>query len=230
VTAPELVVALDVPALPDALRLVDLLGESVRCYKLGPVLYVADGPAAIRALRDRGKRVFLDLKWHDIPVTVAAAVVAAAEAGASLATVHLAGGPRMLEAAVTARRDDLALIGVGVLTSLGPEEYASVVGRPVGDIVGEQTRLVRLGVTAGLDGYVAAAGEVRGIRALAGARATIVVPGVRRAGETGGDQTRVATPREAARAGADLLVVGRPITGSADPRREAAAIVAEAQL
>jgi orotidine-5'-phosphate decarboxylase len=229
VTPPELVVALDLPAARDALRLVDQLGELAGCYKVGPVLHVSDGPAVIRALRERGKRVFLDLKWHDIPATVGSAVASAAEAGVSLATLHLAGGPRMLEAAVTAPRDGLALIGVGVLTSLGPEEYASVVGRPVGDIAAEQARLVRLGVTAGLDGYVAAAAEARAIRAVAGVRATIVVPGVRRSGETAGDQTRVATPREAARAGADLLVVGRPITASADPRREAMAIVAEAK-
>jgi orotidine-5'-phosphate decarboxylase len=228
VSVPELVVALDLPATHDALRLVDLLGDLARWYKIGPVLYVADGPAAVRALRDRGKQVFLDLKWHDIPATVGAAVATAAAAGVSLATVHLAGGPRMLEAAVSSRRDGLGLIGVGVLTSLGPEEYAGVVGRPVGEIAAEQVRLVRLGVSAGLDGYVAAAGEVRAIRAIAGARATIVVPGVRRSGESAGDQARVATPGEAARAGADLLVVGRPITTSADPRREATAILQEA--
>lgn len=226
-TPPELVVALDLPTARDALRLVDLLDELAHCYKIGPVLYGSDGPAVIRALRDRGRRVFLDLKWHDIPTTVGAAVAAAAAAGVSLATVHLAGGPRMLEAAVTARHDGLAVIGVGVLTSLGPEEYASVVGRPVGDIATEQARLVRLGAAAGLDGYVAAAGEARAIRAVAGAGAVIVVPGVRRSGEVAGDQRRVATPREAARAGADLLVVGRPITAAADPRREALAIAAE---
>jgi len=229
VTVPELVVALDLPTARDALQLVDRLGELTRWYKIGPVLYLADGPAAVRALRDRGKRVFLDLKWHDIPATVGGAVAAAAAAGVSLATLHLAGGARMLEAAAAARRDGLALIGVGVLTSLGPEEYAAVVGRPVGDIASEQTRLVRLGVAAGLNGYVAAAGEVRAIRAVAGAQVMMVVPGVRRSGEAAGDQTRVATPREAARAGADLLVVGRPITASADPRREAAAIMAEAR-
>lgn len=225
----ELVVALDVPTTREALRLVDVLGELVAWYKIGPVLYVGDGPAAVRALRDRDKRVFLDLKWHDIPATVAGAVAAAVAAGVSLATVHLAGGARMLEAAVAARREPVALLGVGVLTSLGPEEYAGVVGRPVGDIAGEQARLVRLGVSAGLDGYVAAAGEVRAIRALAGARATVVVPGVRRSGAAAGDQARIATPHEAARAGADFLVVGRPITASADPRREAAAVVAEAR-
>jgi orotidine-5'-phosphate decarboxylase len=228
-TPPELVVALDLASAQDAIRLVDLLGDLAGWYKLGPVLYVSDGPAVIRALRERGKRVFLDLKWHDIPATVGSAITSAAGAGVALATVHLAGGPRMLQAAVAAPREGLAVIGVGVLTSLGPEEYASIVGRPVGDIASEQARLVRLGVTAGLDGYVAAAGEARAIRALSGGRATIVVPGVRRSGEAPGDQTRVATPREAARAGADLLVVGRPITTARDPRGEATAIVAEAR-
>ena len=226
---PELVVALDMPTARDALRLVDVLGELALWYKIGPVLFVADGPAAVRALRERGKRVFLDLKWHDIPASVGAAVAAAASAGVSLSTVHLAGGPRMLEAAVAARRDGLALIGVGVLTSLVPEEYAGVVGRPVGDLAAEQTRLVRLGMAAGLDGYVAAAREVQAIRAVAGSRVTIVVPGIRRSGESAADQARIATPAEAARAGADLLVVGRPITASADPRREASAIIAESR-
>ena len=227
--APELVVALDLPAVRDAIRLTDALGELVTWYKVGPALFVADGPAAVRALKERGKRVFLDLKWHDIPATVSAAVTAAAEAGVAAATVHLGGGPRMLEAAAAARRGGLALIGVGVLTSLGTEEYARVVGRPVGEMADEQSRLVRLGIAAGLDGYVAAASEARAVRRLAGANATIVVPGVRRAEDVAGDQTRIATPREAVQAGADLLVVGRPITASADPRREATAIMAAAR-
>jgi orotidine-5'-phosphate decarboxylase len=223
----ELVVALDLRRAREALALVDGLGRAADWYKIGSALYVSDGPAMVRELRDRGKRVFLDLKWHDIPSTVARAVVSAAEAGVALATVHLTGGPRMLEAAAAARSGGLKLAGVGVLTSLGAEEYGGVVGRRVTDVAAEQCRLVCLGVAAGLDGYVAAAGEARAVRDAAGGRALIVVTGVRRARQDVADQARAATPREAAQAGADLVVVGRPITSAPDPGREAMAILEE---
>ena len=223
----ELVVALDLPGARAALALVDRLGEAVRWYKVGPVLHVADGPAVVRALRERGRQVFLDLKWHDIPNTVAGAVQAAVAAGVGLATVHLAGGGRMLEAAARARAGGIRLVGVGVLTSLDAADYGAVVGRPAGDLAAEQQRLVQLGVAAGLDGYVSAASEARAVRAAAGAGAVIVVPGVRRASRAAGDQVRTATPREAVEAGADYLVVGRPVTGAADPVEEARATMAE---
>ena len=226
-----LVVALDLATAREALALVDRLGDAAAWYKIGPRLHVADGPGVVRELLGRGKRVFLDLKWHDIPNTVAGAVEAAAAQGVSLATVHLAGGQRMLAAAAAARQGGLRLVGVGVLTSLGAAEFGAVIGRvaPLPDLLVEQQRLVRLGLEAGLDGYVAAAAEARAIRALAGPDALLVVPGIRRAGDTGGDQVRTATPGEAVQAGADLLVVGRPITGARDPRREALAVVAEAR-
>ncbi len=229
---PSLVVALDVADPGHALGLVDALGDAVEWYKVGPVLHVADGPAVVRTLRAQGKQVFLDLKWHDIPNTVAGAVAAAARAGAALATVHLAGGAKMLEAAV-ASRAKLRLLGVGVLTSLGPDDYAGVVGRPVADLGQEQRRLVRLGVAAGLDGYVAAAAEAAAVRVVAGARTLVAVPGVRRSGGGGRegdgvlDQVRVATPSDAVGAGADFVVVGRPITGAPDPRAEALAVLEE---
>ncbi len=225
----EVIVALDLASPAAALALVDRLGDAVRWYKVGPVLHVADGPAVVRALKERGKHVFLDLKWHDIPSTVAGAVTAASAAGVGLATVHLAGGAAMLEAAVEARREGLRLVGVGVLTSLGAAAYGAIVGRPVADLAEEQRRLVRLGAAAGLDGFVTAAAEARTVRAVAGPRAVLVVPGVRRAADAAGDQVRTATPAEATEAGADFLVVGRPITGAADPRREAAAMAAEAR-
>lgn len=230
---PELIVALDLPSARAALDLVDRLGDAVRWYKVGPVLHVADGPAVVRALRERGRSVFLDLKWHDIPSTVAGAVTAAREGGVALATVHLAGGARMLAAAVAARGaagapgDGLRLVGVGVLTSLDADGYAAVVGRPVPDVAAEQQRLVRLGVEAGLDGFVAAAPEAHAVRAAAGPRALIVVPGVRRVTDAAADQARTATPREAVEAGADYVVVGRPVTRAADPAREALALAAE---
>lgn len=219
--------ALDERTTRAALALVDAIGVAVQWYKIGPVLYVADGPAAVRELQGRGKRVFLDLKWHDIPNTVAGAVASAADLGVALATVHLAGGPRMLEAAARARSGALELLGVGVLTSLDAGLYGGIVGRAVTNVAEEQCRLVRLGVQAGLDGYVAAAPEARAVRAAAGADARIAVTGIRRSGDATGDQSRTATPRDAVRAGADFLVVGRPITAAADPGLEAAAIAAE---
>lgn len=225
----ELVVALDAGTLKQALALVDAVGDAAGWYKVGPVLCISEGASVVQELRSRGKKVFLDLKWHDIPNTVSRAVAVAGELGVSLATVHLAGGARMLEAAVRSRGGDLRLVGVGVLTSFDATQYAEVVGRAVTDIQDEQRRLVRYGVNAGLDGYVTAATEARAVRAVAGARALIVVPGIRRASDVPGDQARTATPHEAAEAGADLLVVGRPVTAAADPRREAVAIAREAQ-
>jgi orotidine-5'-phosphate decarboxylase len=225
----ELAVALDAGPLPRALALVDAIGDAVRWYKVGPVLCISEGAAVVRELRARGKRVFLDLKWHDIPNTVSRAVAVAGDVGVALATVHLAGGVRMLEAAVQAKAGELRLLGVGVLTSLDAGQYGDVVGRAVADVREEQRRLVRAGVTAGLDGFVSAASEVEAVRAVAGARSFIVVPGIRRAADPAGDQARTATPREALQAGADLLVVGRPITAAPDPRREAEAIAREAQ-
>ena len=225
----ELAIALDNGPMREALALVDAIGDAAQWYKVGPVLCVTEGAAVIRELHSRGKRVFLDLKWHDIPNTVARAVAMAGEVGASLATVHLAGGARMLEAAVRAKSGDLRLVGVGVLTSLDARQYSEAVGRTVTDMQDEQRRLVRLGVNAGLDGYVSATPEIAAVRAVAGARALIVVPGIRRTADAAGDQARTATPLEAARAGADLLVVGRPVTAAADPRREAEAIAREAQ-
>ena len=223
----RLVVALDLADPRDALALVDRLGDAVSWYKVGPVLHVAEGPAVVRALRERGKQVFLDLKWHDIPNTVAGAVAAAADAGVALATVHLSGGARMLDAAVGARRAGLRLVGVGVLTSFGPSDFGLVVGRPVTDLAEEQRRMVRAGMAAGLDGYVTAAAEARAVRALAGDGAALVIPGVRRASDATQDQVRTATPREAVEAGADFVVVGRPVARAADPRAEALALAGE---
>jgi orotidine-5'-phosphate decarboxylase len=224
---PDLIVALDLP--PEAaLALVERIGDAVRWYKVGPVLHVAPGGGAvIGALKQRGKHVFLDLKWHDIPNTVAGAVAAAADAGVDLATVHLSGGPRMLAAACGARTGALRVIGVGVLTSLDAAALGRVVGRQVPDLAEEQRRLVQLGVEAGLDGYVTAAAEAREVRNVVGPGAVLVVPGVRRKGQGAGDQVRTATPREAVAAGADVLVIGRPITGAADPRAEARACLDE---
>jgi orotidine-5'-phosphate decarboxylase len=215
---PELCVALDVSSVRDAVAIADAVGDTATWYKVGPVLHVKDGAALLRELDARGKRVFLDLKWHDIPNTVAGAVSAASALGVSLATVHLLGGAKMLEAAARARNGGgTRIIGVGMLTSHSAADFGDVVGRRIDDASQEQERLIRLALGAGLDGFVSAVAEVARVRAIAGPKAFLVTPGIRRAGDAAGDQQRTATPAEAVQAGSDLLVVGRPISGAANP-------------
>ncbi len=223
----ELAVALDLPDAAGALRLVDRLCGEVPWFKVGAQLYAAEGPAVVRAIAARGGRVFLDLKWHDIPAQVGGAVAAAAALGAALATVHLAGGRAMLEAAARAGGGGLRLVGVGVLTSLDAAGYGEVVGRPVDDLEAELLRLARIGMAAGLDGVVASPREVRRLRAELGAGPFLVVPGIRRRDESPDDQARTATPAEAVAGGADLLVVGRPVTAAPAPRAAARALLEE---
>ena len=211
----EIVLALDVPTGRDALALVDGL-PGLRWVKIGPVLFVREGPALVRACRDRGLHVFLDLKWHDIPTTVAGAVTAARDLGVTLATVHCLGGPRMLEAAVRAA-GELALVGVTVLTSHSSAGYAEAVGRPSVELGAEVARLARSAAQAGLQGVVCSPHEVTLVRNILPEGALVVVPGIRRAGEATGDQVRVAGARDAAQAGATHLVVGRPVLQAADP-------------
>ena len=223
----DLVVALDLPDGASALRIADRLAGTVGWFKVGAQLYAAEGPGVVRELTARGARVFLDLKWHDIPSAVGGAVTASALMGASLATVHLSGGRAMLEAAARAASGRLSLVGVGVLTSLDAAAYAEVVGREVGDLGAELQRLARMGMEAGLDGAVCSPHEAARLRVSLGQRALLVVPGIRRAGEGTGDQARTASPAEAVAAGADLLVVGRPVTGVADPKGAALALLEE---
>jgi orotidine-5'-phosphate decarboxylase len=225
---PDLAIALDLPNVRAALALVDAVGGETAWYKVGPVLFVRDGPALVRELTGRGKRVFLDLKWHDIPNTVGGAVTAAAALGCELATLHLSGGRAMLESAVSSREGSgLKLIGIGVLTSFTAADYGAVMARGITDVGEEQERLVRFALGAGLDGFVAAASETPRIRRAAGDGALLVSPGIRRAGAAADDQRRVATPAEAVKAGSDLLVVGRPVSGAKDPAAEVRAIRAE---
>jgi orotidine-5'-phosphate decarboxylase len=220
----ELVIALDVPDGAGALALVESLHDVATWFKVGSVLFAAEGPHIVRDIVGRGARVFLDLKWHDIPSTVAAAVEGAAAMGVALVTVHLAGGAAMLAAASRAASGRLSVVGVGVLTSLDEAAFAQVVGRPVTDLGWELERLARIGMEAGLDGVVCSPREVARLRGALGSRALLVVPGIRRADDAAGDQVRTAEPAAAVAAGADLLVVGRPVTAAPDPRAAASAI------
>ena len=212
----EIVVALDVGDTDEALALLDRL-RGVRWVKVGSVLMTRSGAPLIRRLRDRGLSVFLDLKWHDIPNTVAGAVAAAGDQGVAMATVHTLGGSRMLEAAARAAGTDLALVGVTVLTSHSPDDFGSAVGRASPDLTSEVVRLAGDAKAAGLRGVVCSPLEVAAVRAALGPDPLLVVPGIRSAHEAAGDQKRTATPADAIRAGATHLVVGRPILTAADP-------------
>lgn len=212
----EIIVALDLPAGAEALALLDRLPE-VRWVKVGSILMTREGPPLVRALVGRGLRVFLDLKWHDIPNTVADAVAAARDSGASLATVHTLGGEAMMAAAARAADGALALVGVTVLTSHSSAGYAEAVGRPSVELGAEVARLARSAAQAGLQGVVCSPHEVTLVRNILPEGALVVVPGIRRAGEATGDQVRVAGARDAAQAGATHLVVGRPVLQAADP-------------
>lgn len=213
----EIAVALDLATARDALALADRL-PGLRWVKIGPVLFVREGPALVRACRERGLHVFLDLKWHDIPSTVAGAVTAARELGVTMATVHCLGGPRMLEAAVRAA-GDLALVGVTVLTSHDGADFAEVLGRGVPDVAWEAERLARAALRAGLRGVVASGQELSLLREALGREPWLVVPGIRLPGDPVGDQIRVIEPEQAVRLGATHLVVGRSITAADDPVR-----------
>jgi orotidine-5'-phosphate decarboxylase len=224
----RLIVALDVSSAAAAHKIVAAVGDSARCYKVGLQLYTAEGPQVVRDLVASGRQVFLDLKLHDIPNTVAAAVKEAATLGVSMLTVHAAGGGRMLHAAVEAGRNTYAspmILGVTVLTSLDARdlEHAGVRGT----VVDQVSRLAALAISSGCHGVVASAQEAGTLRAELGDDFLIVTPGVRPPGSGHGDQARVVTPAEAIASGASYIVVGRPITEAADPAAEAREILAQ---
>jgi orotidine-5'-phosphate decarboxylase len=216
-------VALDVNTLEEADALVQAIGPAITWYKVGKQLFTRHGPETVARLKRAGKKVFLDLKFHDIPNTAAQAVRSAAAIGADLTNVHAAGGPAMLQAAAEAgRATGIQVIAVTVLTSLDATQLAATgVPTPPAD----QVRLLaRLAFAAGIGGVVCSAHEIQAMRREFGPGFLLVVPGIRPAGAEHGDQKRVMTPREAATAGADFLVIGRPITAAADPAAAAAAI------
>ncbi len=230
----RLIVALDVDTLTAAENLVDRLGGLVPRFKIGSQLFTAAGPAAVEAVQKRGGLVFLDLKYHDIPNTVAGAAREAARMGVFMFNVHATGGVAMMRAAAEAATAAAKEFGgrrplvtaVTVLTSLDRQ----ALGRELGvasSVEGHVLHLCQLACRAGLDGCVASANEIHAIRNNLGPGWVIVTPGVRAAGSDANDQSRIATAHVAARAGADYLVVGRPITAAADPGKAAQAILAE---
>jgi orotidine-5'-phosphate decarboxylase len=253
----KLIVALDLPSADAATRMAERLQGHVGMFKVGSELFSAEGPVAVRYLVATGHRVFLDLKFHDIPNTVRAAAREAAELGVSMVNVHASGGRKMMEAALEGARSALypsapgsaaargsgnpgdfpgrpqgpplqvgpKVLAVTILTSLASQdlEELGISGTPVEAVL----RLARLAQSAGLDGVVASAREISAIRQACGPDFLIVTPGIRPADAATNDQARIATPASATAAGADYLVVGRPITGAPDPAAAADAIVAQ---
>jgi orotidine-5'-phosphate decarboxylase len=224
-----IIAALDTQSPEQAEAWAEALAPHVGCLKLGLEFFVANGPQAVARIA-RHKPIFLDLKFHDIPNTVAGAVRSACALRPAMLTIHASGGAPMIEAARRAAEDAAgadrpAILAVTVLTSTSAATLAEtgVAGGPAQQVL----RLARLALEAGADGLVCAPPEVALIRAAHGAAPLLVVPGVRPAGSARGDQTRVATPAEAAAAGANWLVIGRPITAAPDPAAAAAAIAAE---
>jgi orotidine-5'-phosphate decarboxylase len=221
----RLIVALDVSSAAAARQIVAAVGDCALTYKVGMQLYTAEGPQVVRDLVASGRRVFLDLKYHDIPNTVGAAVREAAQLGVSMLTVHAAGGSRMLKAAVEAAvaKPGLMVLAVTVLTSMDEAELEAV-GVP-GELKGQVLRLASLALAEGCHGIVSSAREAPALRSQLGDNFAIVTPGVRPAGTGHADQRRVVTPAEAIAAGASQIVVGRPITEAADPAAEVRAIL-----
>jgi len=211
------IVALDYPDSVSALRLVSQLGESCRFYKVGSELFTASGPSIVEAIRRTGCDVFLDLKLHDIPNTVAGAMRRIRGMGVRLATVHASGGRPMIEAAVEAAGEECGVLAVTVLTSLDSDSLGEVLGVERADVAASVVRLAALASAGGARGIVCSGEEARLVRARFGPTLELLVPGVRLPGDAAGDQSRVVTPEEAVAAGADYIVLGRTVTAAPDP-------------
>lgn len=211
------IVALDVPTLADARALVRRLGPAVDFYKVGLELFAAEGPRAVEWLHGEGKRVFLDLKLHDIPTTVRGAAASASRMGVALLTVHGLGGEAMVRAAVEGAGGETGVLAVTVLTSMDLSGLSSVLGRAVGDVQAEVLRLCAIARAAGARGVVCGGGECAAVRAAHGGHLEPLVPGIRLGGGASDDQARVVTPGAAARAGAAYIILGRTVTSAADP-------------
>jgi len=226
----EVILALDVPGRAEAGAFLDRMGGDLRWVKVGLQMFVREGPGLLDELAGRGYRVFLDLKLHDIPNTVASAIRSLRGRPCDMLTVHAAGGSEMLRQAVTAAREtnpSLMLLAVTVLTSLDDAGLAET--GVTGDAGAQVSRLAALALGAGVPGLICSPMELPALRAKFGRRALLVTPGVRPTGAAAGDQKRTLTPGEAATAGADYIVVGRPLLQAKDPRAALAAIRAEMQ-
>jgi orotidine-5'-phosphate decarboxylase len=223
----KLIVALDVSSAAAAPTIVAAVGDSAFTYKVGMQLYTAEGPQVVRDLVASGRRVFLDLKYHDIPNTVGAAVAEAAKLGVSMLTVHASGSDKMLAAAVEAAkaRPNLMVLAVTVLTSMGGSDLEKIGVR--GKLEDTVVRLATIALANGCQGVVASAREAPTLRGELGEKFAIVTPGVRPAGSQVADQVRVVSPAQAIAAGASYIVVGRPITEAADPAAQARAILSQ---
>ncbi len=211
----EVIVAFDVATDREALQIADRL-PSLRWAKIGPMLFLRYGSAIIDEFKSRDIKIFLDLKWHDIPHAVAGAVRAAADLGVDLATVHALGGAEMLAAAVAAS-DSVRVAAVSVLTSHSAASYSEASGIERGELGGEVTRLAQLAMANGVTAIVTSPLEVESVRALVSPGTWLVAPGIRPPGADAGDQRRLADPAAAVRAGATHIVVGRPITRADSP-------------
>ncbi len=224
----RLIVALDMPNASSVRQFLPRLEGQCKWLKVGLELFIAAGPSMVAELANSGYSVFLDLKLHDIPNTVASAVKSASTLGASLLTLHAAGGPQMLHSAQEAAASMAqapTLLAVTVLTSINAQQLQAV---GVARQPHEQVELLaRMGLAAGMRGFVCSAEETVRLRGICGAETTLVVPGIRPAGSALGDQQRVATPADALQRGASFLVVGRPIVQAEDPAAAAAAILVE---
>jgi orotidine-5'-phosphate decarboxylase len=224
------IVALDVANATAALALIDALGDAARYYKIGNELFTAEGPSIVRAVRDRGADVFLDLKFHDIPNTVSGGVRNAAKLGARLITVHASGGTEMIRAAVQSAGeadDRCRIVAVTVLTSLDGASLGSVWGRSVATVQDEVLRLAQVASDAGAHGVVCSGQEAAAVRDRFGDGLATLVPGVRLGGGATHDQARVVTPRQAAEAGARYIVIGRAVTADASPHTAMKRVLAD---
>jgi len=223
--ADKIIVALDVPTKKAALDLVTELGQQISFFKIGLQLFTAAGPDIVRKVLATGAKVFLDLKLYDIPNTVAHAVESAGALGVHMLTIHLSGGEAMVKAAMAARSTELWILGVTVLTSF---DESAIRALGVASTIEEQvSRLAKMGVAARVDGLVVSPLEIEVLRPQFGNNTRLVVPGIRPGWAAAGDQKRRMTPREALDAGADYLVIGRPIIAHSDPREAVAKIFAE---
>lgn len=223
--ADKIIVALDVPTKKAALDLVTKLGKQISFFKIGLQLFTAAGPSVVRDVLKSGAKVFLDLKLYDIPNTVAHAVESAANLGVHMLTIHVSGGEAMMKAALAARPKTMSILGVTVLTSF---DEAAIRALGISSTIEEHvSRLAKIGVAAGIDGLVVSPHEIEVVRPQFGEGLQLVVPGIRPPWSETGDQKRVMTPREALEAGANYLVIGRPIIADKNPREAVKKILAE---